>query len=495
MKEGPPYHSATETTRLWLQNSGKDIVIVLTIFVISRIIFAFAGVRFNASTLSYYWQYIDPMLLRNRLWESIYYLHQQPPLFNLALGIVLRVFGTYSHLAFKLLSVMMELVFSASFLSLLARMGVTRIVRIALCTIFIVSPAFVLYANWLFYEFPSMVLLCVTTLALHRFTSRATFARALLFFSLLATLILTRSIYHVLLLIVSIALLIALLRHRTKTILAAACLPVLFVLAVDVKTFVQFGSFTPGDVYVGQNLGIIARSAVPLSRLEKMVQQKKISPIMLIDPFSAVSTYQAFISLPKTGIPVLDQGKKQHGYPNMNNAAYLRITELYAEGAKQVAKAYPREIANVIVVNFSHYFLPAENVWPFPGSRNETVLQPYTTVFSELFYGFSEMWGFGIWIAIGVPVLLYFGLRRLVSDIRRGKIDVRAEIVTLAFMLITMSLVTASSVLTPEAERWRFQLDPLYLVLLGMLLTEMTERIKGMVRLPENTAKNADVRV
>jgi hypothetical protein len=48
-----------------------------------------AGVRFDSSPLAFCWQLVDPDLLRTRLLESLFYLHGQPPLFNLYLGVLL----------------------------------------------------------------------------------------------------------------------------------------------------------------------------------------------------------------------------------------------------------------------------------------------------------------------------------------------------------------------------------------------------------------------
>ena len=59
-------------------------------FGLSRVIFFFCGVRYNANLLFQGWQFLDVELLKHRLLESLYYQHSQPPLFNLFLGLVLK---------------------------------------------------------------------------------------------------------------------------------------------------------------------------------------------------------------------------------------------------------------------------------------------------------------------------------------------------------------------------------------------------------------------
>jgi hypothetical protein len=68
------------------------VAVIMAAFALSRVAAHAAGIRFDATPLTWYWQYIDPVLLQERLLESLYYSHTQPPLFNLLLGINLKLF-------------------------------------------------------------------------------------------------------------------------------------------------------------------------------------------------------------------------------------------------------------------------------------------------------------------------------------------------------------------------------------------------------------------
>jgi len=46
-------------------------VALAAVFGIERVILAMAGVRFNAEALVWYWQVLDPVLLRENLLESL----------------------------------------------------------------------------------------------------------------------------------------------------------------------------------------------------------------------------------------------------------------------------------------------------------------------------------------------------------------------------------------------------------------------------------------
>ncbi len=60
------------------------------VFVGFRLWFAHAGGSYIASPLDSAKQFLDPALLQHDLLSSLWYLHSQPPLFNLFLGLVLK---------------------------------------------------------------------------------------------------------------------------------------------------------------------------------------------------------------------------------------------------------------------------------------------------------------------------------------------------------------------------------------------------------------------
>lgn len=69
----------------------KWLLAVIAAFLLSRLGSYLAGVRFDMTPLEEFWQYLDVNLLRSRLLESLWYLHSQPPLYNLYLGLVLKL--------------------------------------------------------------------------------------------------------------------------------------------------------------------------------------------------------------------------------------------------------------------------------------------------------------------------------------------------------------------------------------------------------------------
>src|SRR5215211_1207845 len=86
-------------------------VVVGFSFLLSRLVYFQAGLRFDNTPPKYYYQFIDPQLLKTRLFESIWYLHGQPPLFNALTGVLYQFFSSQSKI-YQLLFLALGFVFS-----------------------------------------------------------------------------------------------------------------------------------------------------------------------------------------------------------------------------------------------------------------------------------------------------------------------------------------------------------------------------------------------
>gem|GEM_PF-4826129 len=90
-------------TRLLERKSLIPLLGVLIVFVISRVLYDRAGILFQGDISLGYWHLIDPNLMLTDLWRSVYYLHSQPPLLNLLIGIVFQASPTNYQEVFHVL--------------------------------------------------------------------------------------------------------------------------------------------------------------------------------------------------------------------------------------------------------------------------------------------------------------------------------------------------------------------------------------------------------
>src|SRR5438270_597750 len=85
--------------RLW--DEWRTELLLVAAWGASRAVVYGFGVRFDKRELASSVQNIDPELLRHSLAESLWWLHGQPPGYNLFLGLVLKASGSHWALAFQ----------------------------------------------------------------------------------------------------------------------------------------------------------------------------------------------------------------------------------------------------------------------------------------------------------------------------------------------------------------------------------------------------------
>src|SRR3954447_15928112 len=106
------------------QGATAPVVFLVAAFAASRLVYRLAGVRFDASTLPTFVQFVDPELLRHHLASRIWYLHTQPPLYNLYLGVLLKAAGGSFTGVAHATSLVAGLALAVAIYALLRRLGV-----------------------------------------------------------------------------------------------------------------------------------------------------------------------------------------------------------------------------------------------------------------------------------------------------------------------------------------------------------------------------------
>src|SRR5258708_18078900 len=123
---------------------------VLAAYVASRIFYAALGVRFNAADLDIFWQLPDRQWLLSRFGETLFYMHSQPPLFALLVGLGLQSNPVQPESILALLYIGFGLLLTISMYETLLILHVPPVVSTVATVFFTISPATVIYENWLF---------------------------------------------------------------------------------------------------------------------------------------------------------------------------------------------------------------------------------------------------------------------------------------------------------------------------------------------------------
>jgi hypothetical protein len=446
---------------------------------LSRLIAAACGLRFDTYPLGNFWQYVDPPLLRDRLLESVWYLHSQPPLFNLLLGAVLKLpFDPAT--SFAVLYHAIGLGLALTMYALMLRLGATGWIAAGVTLLFIVSPPALYFEHFLFSEYPTMLLLSGAALALHRFLADRRRRDGWLAFGLMAAVVFTRSLFQwpwLLAVLAGLALAAAPARRRTILVAAAPALGV--TAALYLKNLMLFGTLSTSS-WFGMNLMSDVDFAWPADERRELVERGEVGPIFSVPAFSPVAAYSAVVAPPPArGVAVLDLEQRENGTPNYNHRIYALAAPLYRHDALHVLAGDPFRYAHAVAAATSLFFRPANDYEYFSDFRRR--MPRWDALYGRVLYGQLTAAGRGVpgeagfplavsapnigwFILLATPLLLWLGVRRLRDAVRAGD---SAGAGTLAFIVgtIVYIVLVATMLNIGENQRYRFMTEPLLFIL------------------------------
>ena len=471
------------------------------LFIAIHLLYYQTGVRFDAEPLYLNWQYLDADLLRNNLSQSLLYLHSQPPLFNLMIGLVLK-------LAPSNFAAVFSSVFAA--LGLCLYLGLYRILRLAGCglavsiltaTLFCATPSFLLYEHTLFYPLPVAVILVLAAISLHHFALSQKAAAAMLFFFLLFLLCAVSSQFQLPYFLLVLLMLLFTLKTRKQIVLAAA-LPLLLVLLLYAKNWLIFGKFAT-STWLGMNLMHNLAEAIPANERQQMIKDGVLSKAMQAPSFSPLESY---LFLPEqhrfSGIAALSRTEKEQALPhpdqrmrvNFNHYSYINISDLYLQDFLILAKRFPDLLLKRHDGSWQRYFTPS--TFRAVSGENLKLMAPIIRFFDKYVYLQLQLGPpvgpqktpqqIFLTLLAGLPLLFGYGMylvsARESMDLRPGG-DVPRRLM-LSFMLFTIFYLTfvGNIIECGENNRFRFALDPFFFVLLGMALEMITTKVRAYYR-------------
>ncbi len=241
-------------------------------FILCRLGYWLAGVRFDAAPVSYLPQVLDPDLLRHDLFRSIWYLHSQPPLFNLMIGSVLRVAPGSSGGVFALIYLVASLVLVFGLYDLGRQLELGRVLSVVIAIVVGCGPTVVIFSSNVNYDALVMVLVVLLLDACARWVRSGHVRTLVAIGALAAAATLTRSLFHPAWFVSIVVLALVMRRPQWgwKPV-AAIAIPALLVGGALVKNEVLFG--TPQlSTWFGYNL---YRSTVQSLAPEEQAQLKR----------------------------------------------------------------------------------------------------------------------------------------------------------------------------------------------------------------------------
>jgi hypothetical protein len=487
-------------------NWSWPLLALLGVFLATRLIAHLNGVQMDL-TASYQWQLVEPQLLETRLAESLWNLHSQPPLFNALHGLVLKAFASAEARvwAWETLQFGFGLVILFSLYGTLRLLDVGRVTAAVLTALFCCSPAALAYENFLSYTYFDAALMSVAVFSLVSLLKRLQPLAVWGFFGAVAMLCLTRSAYHLLwLAIIAVALWVFVFKRDgapRASVMAASVLSLLLVGGLYAKNFHVF-HFAGASSWMGMNLATMTHTNLPDDTRQALRQAGEVSDLVAVDPFQKLSNYPAaFHSSALSGVPVLDRETRFDGSPNFNHRDFIGLSKQYGQDAAAVAKAQPAHYAKSVMRNVVTFLFRSAADYPLITGNVERMKRwdiAYSVLALGQFGAVAQMFSAppaaadgellkhlslqeAVLRKAGEACLLLAAMLLLLAVfcVRQAWSPSRAdEQLLFLFVGLTLGYVFSVTMLANlgEAQRMRFEVEPLLVVLLGVLVRNLQMR-------------------
>jgi len=341
--------------------SDPYLLILLAVFVLSRMFLRLVlGVRFDMSSLTWAWQLLDPAWLRSDPITSVWYMHMQPPLFNLLTAFALRT--PFPSVVLDVLFLTSGFLIAVLLYRLALQLGLPRpLSAIVVAMVFVLNPSSFLYETWYFYTYPVLFLTALFSLILVRAIRNPTFWRLTAALSVLTVLTLTRSSYHLITFAIVGLALLHFLKERWKIVLMALAITSLPTLLWYGKNYALFGTFSPTS-WTGMNLTRLVWNMPGWGeeKFRELHDEGIVSVLMTTYPFSPPEVYSRLIGFNEsTGVVVLDAFyEPTTGGPNYNHAVYPLVSGILLRDNINLARRYPYVYVRAVASAFKNFTYP-----------------------------------------------------------------------------------------------------------------------------------------
>ena len=486
---------------------------VVLVFVTSRLVWRTVfDLRFDASPVFGFLQYLDPWFVEHDFLRSVLYLHHQAPLQILLVQGCMRILGAAAaFVVLEALYIALGFLLAIALLRVLRSLGSPALLSSVAVSLYTASPTSAVYENWLFYHLPTAALLVFSLGALLRLYRRGTAGSAFLFFALVATVALVRSTFGLLFLGAAVAIVLTRPPHpcrqgvlSRRTIVKAAMLPLLVVALNSARTRVLVGH-DYGSALLWVNLSNKIFGYVPSSEANRLTSKGLLSGAARYEgPVTEVSAYGQFqIAHAPTGVPLLDLDSVPGGGHNPHALEHVLVAErYYRQDAIYLLTHYPRAYLRSVWDGLSSgYVSSATRTLEFSRQMNYRRLRRLESYLDRALGRFAD--GRLLLLMVGLPLAVLYGFRRVRCARSRCESE-RSSVAAVSYMLLAIAYVTGVTVLVSYADfgRYRFDIDPLYLVLSVLLLRDIggvARRVWrgygswGQATIPQQTPQIADV--
>ena len=485
------------------------VLLIVVSATVTRILAALTGLGTYTQVLnprsasSDQYQLLDVHLLETHLVTSIWHLNMQPPLYNLAVGVVVHLPSSWQAAAAEVgLFICFVTICVATYLTML-ELSVDRRVACGFTLVFVVAnPAAIFYSSQLFYTEPTAALATLFCLLLVRAARAPSTSRVAIATSAGALLSLTNSSFQPIMLLLVVIALAVMVRAHLRSVLLGSLGPLLFVALWMIRGVLLFGVATTSS-WLGMNMADMTTSVAKPSVVRSMVSSGQLSPLALTRPWGPLIVYRA---APAThGPAAVTATHKENGRLNFNNGGYIGVSNRFLKNDFKFIAHRPLSYARQVRTAGELWLVPAEQYPPFDLLRPSAIvsyehlyakvilLQPRSDGLAIVDWNVHHKGPAGTQLAIseiltwlvvllGGPVVVVLWWKRRRPD--------AAALILVTFVAVEW-LVTTSLVDVGENNRFSFELGTIPLSIAVAVASELVRRLRARRATGEDSSARA----
>ena len=297
------------------------------------------------------WHLMPLDLLRDRFLETLWNLHGQPPVYNLWCGVFIKLFHPGYIEAMHYPQIALGALVCGMVYVLLRQFVRSRVVAFAVAVLLALNPSLFLFEASLGHDLMTAFWAVLTVFCLALYCSRRHLGYMAGFLLSLNLLILTRSMFHPVLLLVAIPFACAVTGPVWRRTLVIALLISLLSVGWCAKNFVKFGFFGTSS-WAGQNLWTIASANYDRQDLEGFIDAGVIDDTVLnVLVWNRPAAYRAYGFDEESDIEAL-------GRNNYNNVNTVAISRMYGRNALRLLAHRPVHYAVNVAKAYRIFCLP-----------------------------------------------------------------------------------------------------------------------------------------
>ena len=421
----------------------------------------------------YFWQTLPVALIQNNLLESLWYLHAQPPLYNLYGAFLIKLFYPDHLTALHFANIVLGATLSGMMVTIAEQFTRSRRFAFVMALVLAFNPALFLYEAYILYTILTAFLVTLSLFCLSLFVKHQQHRFLYAYVLVINLTILTRSLYHLLILLLIIPLMCLLAHQYWKKVLVISLLISLLAVGWYSKNAMIFGFFGASS-WQGLGLWKIASFHYSEAELATLVQQHIIdAAVVETEIFSRPSRYTSYGFTQTSTIAALAND-------DYNNINIPPIAHLYHLNALKLIQHNPqRYFVSVLHAYFAftkpssrfvHPTFPANNLVKM-GLHEKISSQIQGAELAEALTGL----GFSPWLFIAIPTTLGLAFFRA---LRQGRFSVTVwiqlirqdSVYFLAALLIFYTILISCFFELGENERFKVLIEqPLWAFIISTL--------------------------